>query len=221
MNADLNWCTLIFLFSNLKKKISVHQRLNQRSSAFKKTFAATWLKDLNCYITQTQRTYYNLQPPKRPFQLPNYLEQHEVIKLFQAVDNIKHKCILLTIYSSGLRLSEVVNLRIADIRRADKSIFVKAGKGKKDRYTLLSDTLLTELETYYKQYKPSFWLFEGQTGGQYSPRSVQKILRDAVCYVGTWYPHFAKIIGSRKSRHYRSLRSPFKTTFAASSKSIG
>ena len=142
-----------------------------------------FINAIKCYyefVLDRERTYYDLQRPKRPFHLPNYLEQHEVIKLFQAVDNIKHKCILLTIYSSGLRLSEVVNLRIADIRRADKSIFVKAGKGKKDRYTLLSDTLLTELETYYKQYKPSFWLFEGQTGGQYSPRSVQKILRDAV-----------------------------------------
>ena len=75
-------------------------------------------------------------------------------------------------------------MRLADIRRADKSIFVKAGKGKKDRFTLLSDTLLKELAIYYQHYKPSYWLFEGQTGGQYSARSVQNILKDAVVKSG-------------------------------------
>lgn len=106
------------------------------------------------------------------------------MKLLQAVENLKHKCILLAIYSGGLRLSEVTNLRLADIRRDDKSIFVKAGKGKKDRYTLLSKMLLAQLDIYFQHYKPSYWLFEGQTGGQYSNRSVQCILRDAVTKSG-------------------------------------
>ena len=146
-----------------------------------------FINAIKCYyefVLGHEREYYDLQRPKKPFQLPNVLSQEEVVKLFQAVDNIKHKCILLAIYSSGLRLSEVVNLRIADIRRSDKSIFVKAGKGKKDRFTLLSDTLLKELEIYFHCYKPSYWLFEGQTGGQYSVRSVQCILRDAVAKSG-------------------------------------
>ena len=142
-----------------------------------------FINAIKCYyefVLGRDRTYYDLQRPKRPFQLPNVLSQNEVEKLFKAVDNIKHKCILLTIYASGLRVSEVVNLRIADIRRDDKSIFIKAGKGKKDRYTMLSETLIAELDIYLKHYTPSYWLFEGQTGGQYAVRSVQNILRDAV-----------------------------------------
>ena len=142
-----------------------------------------FINAIKCYyefVLGRDRTYYDLQRPKRPFQLPNVLSQNEVEKLFNAVDNIKHKCILLTIYASGLRVSEVVNLRLADIRRDDKSIFIKAGKGKKDRYTMLSETLIAELDIYLKHYTPSYWLFEGQTGGQYAVRSVQNILRDAV-----------------------------------------
>ena len=147
----------------------------------------TFINAIKCYYEQVlgkDREFYDLQRPKRPFQLPNVLNPTEVMKLLQAVENLKHKCILLAIYSGGLRLSEVINLRLADIRRADKSIFVKAGKGKKDRFTLLSDTLLKELEIYYQHYKPSYWLFEGQTGGQYSARSVQNILKDAVVKSG-------------------------------------
>ena len=60
------------------------------------------------------------------------------------------------------------------------SVFIKGGKGKKDRYTVLSPTLLHHLRHYYKIYLPEYWLFEGQDGGQYSPRSVQKILRKAI-----------------------------------------
>jgi integrase/recombinase XerD len=151
------------------------------------TVQNNFINAIKCYyefVLGRDRTYYDLQRPKVPFQLPNVLSHEEAVKLFQAVDNVKHRCILLAIYSAGLRLSELVNLRIADIRRDDKSIFVKAGKGKKDRYTMLSDKLTAELDNYFQHYTPSYWLFEGQTGGQYSVRSVQAILRDAVAKSG-------------------------------------
>ncbi len=138
---------------------------------------------IKCYfefVLGRERTYYDLPRPKKPFQLPNVLSQEEVVKLINAVDNIKHKCILLTIYSGGLRLSELTNLRLADIRRDDNAIFVKGGKGKKDRYTVLSSKLIKHLDIYCQHYKPDYWLFEGDTGGQYSNRSVQNILRAAV-----------------------------------------
>lgn len=146
-----------------------------------------FINAIKCYyefVLGRDRTYYDLQRPKKPFQLPNVLSQEEVVKLLQAVNNIKHKCILLAIYSGGLRLSEVINLRIADLHKDNKSVFVKAGKGKKDRYTLLSDILLKELDIYYQCYQPKYWVFEGQTGGQYTARSVQMILRDAVIKSG-------------------------------------
>ena len=146
-----------------------------------------FINAIKCYyefVLDRERTYYDLQRPKRPIQLPNVLSQEEAVKLFDAVSNIKHKCILMTIYSAGLRISEVVNLRLSDIRRTDNSIFIKAGKGKKDRYTMLSQTLIAYLDNYFKDYQPAYWLFEGQTGGQYSVRSVQNILRDAVAKSG-------------------------------------
>ena len=146
-----------------------------------------FINAIKCYyefVLGHDRTYYDLQRPKRPFTLPNILSQQEVITLFRSVENVKHRCILLAIYSGGLRLSEVINLRIADIRRDDNCIFVKGGKGKKDRHTLLSQTLLEELAIYQQQYQTSYWLFEGETGGQYAPRSVQYILRNAVAKSG-------------------------------------
>ncbi len=86
---------------------------------------------------------------------------------------------LWVIYSAGLRTSEVINLRVKDIHSDEKYIFVKGAKGKKDRQRILSDNLLQLLRKYYVAYKPSYWLFEGQTGGQYSAKSIQTIFRKA------------------------------------------
>ncbi|TXF87835.1 tyrosine-type recombinase/integrase [Neolewinella aurantiaca] len=125
------------------------------------------------------KAFIDLRPKKRTI-LPKVLSVEEVRRLFGAISNTKHRCILKIIYGGGLRLSEVVNLRIADIHSDRLQIFVNGGKGKKDRYTTLSAKFLTELRQYFREYQPQHWLFEGQTGGQYSKRSVQAILRKAV-----------------------------------------
>ena len=126
------------------------------------------------------RAYYDLERPKKPRQLPDFLSRKEVVRIFQATGNLKHRSILMMIYSSGLRLGELTRLRVADIHPDRGQVFVKAGKGKKDRYTVLSPKLMDTLKRYLGEYKPRYWLFEGQDGGQYSPRSVQQILRRAV-----------------------------------------
>lgn len=118
--------------------------------------------------------------PKKEKKLPAVLSQQEVIRLFQAVTNLKHRCILMIIYSGGLRLSEACRLRVADIRMDRGEIFIHAGKGRKDRFTTLSERMLVQLRLYLEAYQPDYWLFEGQTGGEYSTRSVQNILRRAV-----------------------------------------
>ncbi len=123
--------------------------------------------------------YYDIQRPKRSKVLPNVLSQEEVFRLINAPKNLKHKAILYTIYSCGLRISELINLRIEDIHSEDGYIFIKGAKGKKDRRTLLSENLLQILRTYYKKYKPAYWLFEGQEGGKYSAKSIQAIYRRA------------------------------------------
>lgn len=126
------------------------------------------------------REYYDIQRPKRSQSLPNVLSKEEVVSLVRVTDNLKHRAILLTIYSAGLRISEAIQLRVRDIHSDEGYLFIKGSKNKKDRKTILSPILLTELRSYYKCYKPSYWLFEGQEGGQYSTKSIQNIFRAAV-----------------------------------------
>lgn len=117
---------------------------------------------------------------KRVKKLPVVLSKEEVQKLIFAVKNPKHRIVLMTIYSAGLRLGEVVHLKVSDIDSQRKTIRVREGKGKKDRYTILSDKLLTELRTYYHLYHPSSWLFYSVKPEQpMSKSSVQKVYTDA------------------------------------------
>src|SRR5699024_531236 len=113
------------------------------------------------------------------------LSIEEVAAIINQPKNLKHRAILHLIYSAGLRIGEVIRLRISDIRSDDGYIFVKDSKGKKDRHTVLSNYLLKILRKYYKAYRPSYWLFEGQQGGQYSTRSIQSIYRKAVKETGS------------------------------------
>ena len=132
------------------------------------------------YVLGMPREYYDIIRPKKSVTIPNVLSEEEVIKIIQFPNNIKHRALLWTIYSAGLRISEVVNLRINDINSKDGYIFVKGAKGKKDRKTILSERLIFLLRRYYIEHKPSYWLFEGQTGGKYSVGSIRKIFRRAV-----------------------------------------
>jgi integrase/recombinase XerD len=121
--------------------------------------------------------------PKKAQSLPEVLSENEVRRLLNAIDNIKHRCILMTIYAGGLRLSEVINLRISDFNPERKTIFIRCAKGKKDRYIMLSEHLWAYLQRYIANYKPQYWVFE-EDGGQYSARSVGKMadnIRQEVC----------------------------------------
>ena len=138
------------------------------------------IKFLYEQVFNRPRENYNIRRPKTAKELPNVLSNQEVLRLLRAPKNLKHKAILTVMYSAGLRISEVVNLRIEDIHSDRGIIFIKAAKGKKDRNTVLAHSLLKLLRQYYKQYKPAYWLFEGMEGGQYSVSSIQKIFRNAV-----------------------------------------
>jgi site-specific recombinase XerD len=126
-----------------------------------------------------QRKLYVLERPKKEKTLPTVLSEQEVVAILKASDNLKHKAILTLIYSAGLRISELINLKIKDIDSERKQIRIAQSKGKKDRYTLLSPKALELLRTYFKAYQPKEYLFEGQEGGKYAPRSVQAFFKDA------------------------------------------
>ncbi|MTI29738.1 integrase [Cytophagales bacterium RKSG123] len=126
-----------------------------------------------------EKQQYELIRPKKEKKLPQVLSIEETASLLKGVGNLKHQCILYLIYSAGLRISEVCKLKISDIQSDRQQLFIRGGKGKKDRQSLLSQKALALLRTYYKQYHPKTYLFEGQFGGAYSVSSVQKIFHRA------------------------------------------
>ena len=120
--------------------------------------------------------FYSVDRPKKKNPLPKVLSIEEIGRIIEATNNIKHRCILSLLYSAGLRRSELLNLKPADIDSERMVIYVIDGKQGKDRQTLLAESVLADLRVYFKEYKPKKYLFEGQNGGQYSATSIAKIL---------------------------------------------
>lgn len=126
-----------------------------------------------------------IPPVKKVTQLPDILSSEEVERLFSVIRNPKHRAILMTVYSGGLRVSEVVRLKVTDIQSDRMMIRIEQGKGRKDRYTLLSKKLLEELRTYWSIKKPPIWLFPGQQKNSHmSSRMAQKIYTKAIKEAG-------------------------------------
>lgn len=123
----------------------------------------------------------DLPRPRKDRKLPVVISQEEMKPIFEAIDNMKHRIILMLTYSAGLRVGEVVKLKPEDIDGNRRLIHIRGAKGKKDRYTILSETILEGLREYWKLYKPKTWLFEGQYEGKpINIRSVQKVFERAV-----------------------------------------
>ncbi len=118
--------------------------------------------------------------PRRPVRLPVVLSTGEVARLLEAVPSRKQRLVLMTIYSAGLRVSEVTHLRVADIDSARRVIHVRQGKGGKDRQVMLSPLLLEELRAYWRFYRPADWLFPGRDPAQpLSAACVQRLCQKA------------------------------------------
>jgi site-specific recombinase XerD len=145
-------------------------------------------------------SYYDIERPRKQKQLPTVLSNDEIKRMLQSTGNLKHKCIIGILYSAGLRRNELVNLKIEDIDSSRMSIKVIDAKGNKDRYSILSNTLLIDLRKYYKKYRPKIYLFEGQTQGKYSGTSIGKIVKK-----------YALKAGIRKKVTPHTLRHSFAT----------
>lgn len=134
------------------------------------------------YVDLYKRTIQlgDLPRPKKERKLPEVLSEEEVLRILNAVDNLKHKTILMLTYSAGLRVGEVVRLKVSDIDEQRGVIHLHKAKGNKDRYTVLSPSLLGTLADYLREYRPREFLFEGQDGRKhYSERSVQAVFERA------------------------------------------
>ncbi len=153
----------------LKRKVSASYQ-NQSINAIK--FYAENVLGL-------ERTVYELERPIKQQKLPKVLAQIEVQKILNSIKNIKHKAILSTIYGCGLRISECTALKITDIDAINNRIWIRNAKGRKDRITLLPDSLLDQLRKYYKIYVPVTWLFESPEGKPYSVSSIRNVFKRA------------------------------------------
>ena len=151
-------------------------------------------------VLNGERKLYMLDRPRKERRLPTVLSEEEVSQILKQISNLKHRAMLYLIYSAGLRMGELINLKITDILSDRKMILIRSGKGRKDRTTLLSDRVLPLLRLYYKAYLPKEYLFEGMDGGRYSSRSVQNVLKQAMARAGI-----------RKKATIHTLRHSFAT----------
>lgn len=155
------------------------------------------------YETTLERPWNPLKIPRAKMRkrLPVVLSRQEVHSLFGATQNVKHRAILMTIYSGGLRLSEAAHLKVDDIDSQRMTIRVRQGKGNKDRYTLLGKLTLDILRVYWKAYRPVDWLFPSRTRQQSISRSsIQKTFKKALDKAGI-----------RKAASVHTLRHSFAT----------
>ncbi|WP_134902207.1 tyrosine-type recombinase/integrase [Paenibacillus polymyxa] len=174
----------------LEKGLS-HAYVNQAISALKFYFRHV--------LKQPKSSAY--VRPKKESKLPDVLSLNEVMRLLKVVKNLKHKASLYLTYTSGLRVSEVVRLRLEDCDRERKVLKVRQGKGRKDRQTLLSEAAFAVVEQYIGVEQPADWLFPGQREGRHlTERSAQKVFEKALAEAGI-----------RKQVSIHSLRHSFAT----------
>jgi site-specific recombinase XerD len=152
------------------------------------------------YSTQNQfinaiKVFYNchqkghivpdeVERPRKEHKLPQVLTREEVSSILKHTRNKKHHCLLALIYSAGLRIGETLQLTWTDIRDVENLIYIRGGKGRKDRRVPLASTAKRLLEEYREAYRTKSYIFEGQRGGIYSARSAQNVLKNAVAAAG-------------------------------------
>jgi integrase/recombinase XerD len=159
-----------FLFCIQKLNMS-ENHLHSRINAIKFYFEQ---------VLRREKFFFEIPRPKKPSLLPQVLDKADVKNMLKATENLKHKVMLKLCYGMGLRVSEVVTIKITHIDSKRMQVLVSQAKGKKDRYVNLPQSVLDELREYFKLYKPKEYLFEGANGGQYSIRSVQAVFKTAM-----------------------------------------
>lgn len=178
---------LVYCYEKLGlKENTLHSRINAMKFYYEK-------------VLKRERFFWEIPRPKKQLILPKILSEDELARLFNALNNLKHKAMLFTAYSAGLRVSEIAALKIKHIDSDRMQIFVENAKGKKDRYVNLSPVLLDILRSYIKNYthQPKEYLFESeQTGTLYPTRTIQKIFQTAKDKAG-----IKKEVGVHSLRH--------------------
>ena len=144
----------------------VHLVIDKSLTASSVGIATSALRFLYGITLKRKWTPDDIPMPKKPFKLPVVLSAEEVTCFLASVENLKHRTILMTAYAAGLRISEATHLRVTDVDSQRMVLRVDQGKGRKDRYVMLSPRLLEELRSYWSAARPRAWLFPGDTPGQ-------------------------------------------------------
>jgi integrase/recombinase XerD len=147
-----------------------------------------------------ERKVYHLERPMRERKLPEVLSQLEIMQIFEALGNLKHRVMLMLVYAAGLRRSELINLRVGDVDLNRNIVFIRGAKGTIDRQSVMAQSMAPLLQQYLKEYNPGFWLFEGVNGERYSTTSLRLVLKAGV-----------KKAGIKKSVRLHMLRHSFAT----------
>ncbi len=160
-----------------KKEIEeyLHELILDKLSGSAMAQAYSALKFFYCDCLEKPWELDKIPRPKTEKRLPVVLSPMEVKQILLEVKNKKYLTVLMIIYSAGLRLSEALRLKTKDIDSARMSIRIEQAKGKKDRYSVLSEVMLNKLRNYYKQYKPVTWLFPGKEDNPLCSSTIQKV----------------------------------------------
>lgn len=163
---------VLYCINELKlSENSLHSRINAIKFYFEK-------------VLKQERFFVEIPRPKKQAKLPKVFHASDIKRLFEVTENLKHNTMLKLCYGMGLRVSEIVAMKVEDVNSKSMLVFIERGKGKKDRYANLPESILDQLREYYKVYKPKGYLFEGQYGGAYSVRSVQQVFKTAMFRAG-------------------------------------
>ena len=181
-----------YLHYLIKNKKLSQSSINQAYSAMKFFYERTMGREWNAI---------KIPRVKSQKRLPVVLAREEVQSILRSTGNLKHRVILTTIYSGGLRAGEATHLKVCDIDSSRMMIHVRGGKGNKDRYTLLAERTLDILRKYWKAYRPSSWLFPGRDPNKpISVSSIQRVFKVSLCRAGI-----------KKNASLHSLRHSFAT----------
>ena len=153
------------------------------------------------YANGEQMIVEDLIFPKKQLLLPKLLSVNEIRKMIEVSVNLKHKTILMVLYSTGIRMAELLNLQVRDIDSNQNVIHIRKGKGSKDRNVQLNINLLRQLRIYYLAYKPKLYLFEGAGGQQYSSASVNATLKKSASRAGVKNKVSAHVIRHSYATH--------------------
>ena len=150
-------------------------------NSYSRSYQNQVISAIKLYFSRIRNKKFHIElieRPRREHKLPNVLSKEEVSAILKSLINLKHRTMISLIYACGLRRNELINLRSEDVDSSRRLLIIRNAKGRRDRVIPISDKVINMLREYYKLYRPSGWLFEGQyKGDQYSEASLAKVLK--------------------------------------------